>query len=357
MNAPAILTRRAAWTALGGAAMAGIASSRAYSAARALSYAKSAPIKPPRLRAGDVLGVVAPAGFVADRFGLDEISDTVRAMGLVPRLAPHLTARDGYLAGPDEVRAQDLMAMFADPEVRGIMAVRGGYGSARLLPLLDFASIARTPKLFAGFSDNTALDLALLARANLVSLHAPTLATSWAPAAWDSFRAVAMDGATPTYPVAHYTGPNLGTRRSDLRTLRKGTARGRLVGGNLSVLSSLVGTPYMPQLTGAILFLEETNESEYRIDRMLTQLSLAGLLDKVAGVIFGQCTNCVNPDGGFANLTVYDVLDRRLGALGVPAFQGAAIGHIAGQISVPLGTMAQIDADQGTITMLEPAVA
>lgn len=355
------LGRRAALASIGGACIAGItAGALPADAASNTSKARafgSAPVKPPRLRPGDVLGVVAPAGFVADRFGLDEISETVRAMGLVPRLAPHLTARDGYLAGPDDVRAKDLMAMFADDEVRGIMAVRGGWGTARLLPYLDFAAIARKPKLFAGFSDNTALLLALLARSDLASVHGPTLATSWTPEAWSSFRSLAFAGEMPTYAVAAYNGPNLGARRSDLRTFHAGVARGRLIGGNLSVLSALVGTPYLPDFTGAILFLEDTNESEYRIDRMLTQLALAGILGKVAGVVFGQCTNCTNPDGGWSNFTVYEVLDQRLAGLGIPAFQGAAIGHIAGQMSLPVGVMAQMDADKGTITLLEPAVS
>lgn len=348
------VARRRALVEIGGGlcALTGIA---------AFAHAAPAPVRanmvrPPRLRNGDVLGLVAPAGFVADRFGLDEIAATVRAMGLEPRFAPHLTARDGYLAGSDEVRARDLMAMFADDGVRGLMAVRGGYGSARLLPYLDFAAIARRPKLFAGFSDNTALCLAL-AKAGVVSIHGPNASASWPPAAWEAFRQVAFEGAMPTYAGAAYAGPNLGGREPAVKTFHGGKARGRLLGGNLSVLSALVGTPWLPDFEGAILFIEETNESEYRIDRMLTQLAQAGVLGKVAGVVFGQCTHCTNPDGGFSNFTVYEVLDRRFAALGVPAFQGAMIGHIAGQVSIPVGALAEIDADAGTIRLLEPAVS
>jgi muramoyltetrapeptide carboxypeptidase len=312
-------------------------------------------VRPPRLRNGDVLGLVAPAGFIADRFGLDEIAETVRAMGLEPRFAPHLTTREGYLAGSDEVRARDFNAMFADEGVRAVMAVRGGWGSARLLPHLDFAAIARRPKLFTGFSDNTALCLAL-ARYGVVSVHGPNASTSWPPSAWESFRSVAFEGATPTYSVAPYSGANLAGRSSP-RTFRAGKARGRLLGGNLTVLSALVGTPWLPDFTGAILFLEDTNESEYRIDRMLTQLALAGVLERVAGVVFGQCTHCENAGGGYSNFTVYEVLDRQFGKLGVPAFQGAMIGHVAGQVSVPVGAMAEMDAQAGTIRLLEPAVS
>lgn len=314
------------------------------------------PVPPPRLRPGDTLGLMAPAGFIGDRFGLAEIEQTVRAMGLVPRAAPHLLEREGYLAGSDETRARDLMAMFADDSVRGIMAVRGGWGSARLLPYLDFAALAHNPKLFAGFSDNTALHLALAARTGVHSIHGPNVAASWPPAAWDSFRQIAFEGAMPTYSVPVGQGPNLSGRGPDLRTFRGGKARGRLLGGNLTVLAALVGTPYLPDFSGAILFLEDTNEAEYRIDRMLTQLALAGVLGKVAGVVFGQCTHCENPDGGYSNFTIYEVLDRQFSGLGVPAFQGVLIGHIAAQVSIPLGVLAEIDADAGTVRMLEPAV-
>jgi muramoyltetrapeptide carboxypeptidase len=346
------LTRRSALTGIGAAA----AALTATLAVPALP-APAVPLrKPPRLREGDVLGLVAPAGFIADRFGLDEIMETVRAMGLEPRAAPHMLDREGYLAGSDRDRAADLMAMFADDGVRAIMAVRGGWGCARLLPYLNFARIARKPKLFAGFSDNTALHLAFAARTGIPSIHGPNASASWPPAAWQSFRALAFDGATPTYSVPEPSGVYLGHRSDRVRTFAGGKARGRLIGGNLSVLASLVGTPYLPDFTGAILFLEDTNESEYRIDRMLTQLALSGVLGKVAGVVFGQCTNCHNPDGAYSNFTIYEVLDRQFSKLGVPAFQGAAIGHIAAQVSVPVGVMAEIDADAGTIAILEPVV-
>jgi len=352
------LNRRRALFEIGGAACAlsGVAAfARTATPSAGAGPAPVNMVRPPRLRNGDVLGLVAPAGFIADRFGLDQMGETVRTMGLEPRFAPHLTDREGYLAGSDEVRAHDLMAMFRDDGVRAVMAVRGGWGSARLLPYLDFAAIRRSPKLFTGFSDNTALHMALV-RNGIVSIHGPNASASWPQAAWESFRAVAFEGAMPTYSVPAYAGPNLGGRGPATKMLHPGKARGRLLGGNLSVLTALVGTPYLPDFTGAILFLEETNEAEYRIDRMLTQLALAGILGKVAGVVFGQCTHCENPDGGFGNFTIYEVLDRRFAQLGVPAFQGAAIGHIAGQVSMPQGCMAEIDADAGTIRLLEPAV-
>ena len=312
--------------------------------------------KPARLKQGDTVGLVAPAGFVADRFGLDELGATVRAMGLVPKYAPNLLERFGYLAGTDESRAAALNAMFRDPQVRAIFAVRGGWGSERILPMLDFRPLAADPKLVIGSSDITALHLAIAARTTCPSLHGPNLANSWNAAAWDSFRRMVFDGEAPTYGAAGPAEDRLVPRAARIRTFRPGTARGHLLGGNLSVLSALVGTPFLPDFTGAILFLEDTNEAEYRIDRMLSQLALSGLLGKVAGVIFGQCTNCGNPGPSFSNFTIYEVLEQHLGKLGVPAFQGAAIGHIAGQQSMPVGLEAEIDAATGSIRILEPLV-
>ncbi|MBT0668728.1 LD-carboxypeptidase [Novosphingobium profundi] len=314
-------------------------------------------LRAPRLRTGDGLGLVALAGFIGDRFGLEEIAEAVRAMGLEPRFAPNLTLRDGYLAGDDAARAGAFMQTWRDPKVRAVMAVRGGWGTARILPRLDYAALRRDPKLFCGFSDNTALHLALAANHCAPSVHGPNAAASWPPAAWESFHALAFEGAMPTLAVEGYSGANLGGGRRAARTFAGGIAQGRLVGGNLSVLSALVGTPYLPDMRGCVLFLEDTNESEYRIDRMLTQLALAGVLGSLAGVVFGQCTGCHNPDGGYSNFTLYEVLDQQFGRLGIPAFQGLSIGHIAAQASVPVGCEVRLDADAGTLQVLEPVVA
>ena len=316
------------------------------------------PGKPQRLRPGDTVGLVAPAGFVADHFGIDELDATVRAMGLVPKFAPNLLERHGYLAGTDESRAAALNAMFRERQVRAIFAVRGGWGCERILPLLDFRPLAEDPRLLIGSSDITALHLAIAARTGCPSVHGPNLASAWNAAAWDAFRRLVFDAEMPTYTVGGGAAEDrLVPRASRIRTFHPGTARGRMLGGNLSVLSAMVGTAWLPDFTGAILFLEETNEAEYRIDRMLSQLALSGILGKVAGVVFGQCTNCTNPGEPYGNFTVFEVLEHHLGSLGVPAFQGAQIGHIPGQVSIPVGIGAEIDASTGTIRILEAVVS
>jgi muramoyltetrapeptide carboxypeptidase len=313
--------------------------------------------KPRRLRAGDVVGLVEPAGFTADSFDLEAVLATIRAMGLVPRPAPNILSRYGYLAGRDEERAAPVNAMFADPEIRAIFAVRGGWGCARILPHLNFDAIRANPKLLIGFSDITALHLALAARTDCPSIHGPNAASAWGRLSWDSFRRLVFEAETPTWRNPADTGDRLAPR-SGIRTFRPGRASGPLIGGNLTVLSALVGTPYLPSFEGAILFIEDTDEAQYRIDRMLTQLSLAGILGRVAGVVFGQCTDCVaRNSSSLSGFTLSEVLAQHLTPLGVPAFQGALFGHVADQFSMPVGVRAEIDAEAGTIRMLEPVVA
>lgn len=318
--------------------------------------AVASPVHPPRLRAGDTVGLIEPAGFTDDRFDLALVEETIRAMGLVPRAAPHLAGRFGYLAGTDADRAADIDAMFADRDVRAVFAVRGGWGCARILPRLDWKMIRANPKLLVGFSDITALHLAFAARAGFTTIHGPNAASSWGRMSWDGFRAIAFDAATPTYSNPVGAEDRL-AQRAGIRTFRPGTARGRLLGGNLTVLCALMGTPWLPDFSGAILFIEDVEEAPYRIDRMLTQLTLAGVLGKVAGVVFGQCSSCTASGPSYGGFTLSQVLEQHLAPLGVPAFQGAMFGHVANQFSLPVGIPAEIDAAAGTIRILEPAVA
>jgi muramoyltetrapeptide carboxypeptidase len=319
--------------------------------------AKSTTRKPPRLRPGDTIGLVEPASLISDEFDLELVNEAVRAMGLVPKAAPNLLARHGYLAGTDEQRAADLNAMFADDKVRAIFAVRGGWGSARVLPHLKWDMIRRNPKLLVGFSDITALHLAIAARAGFTTIHGPNAGSGWGELSWNAFRSLAFDGGTPLYATPPATENRLVQRNGRIRTFRAGKASGPLIGGNLTVLAALVGTPWLPSFDGAILFLEDTDEAEYRIDRMLTQLGQAGILRRVAGVVFGHCTDCRASGSSLGGFTLSQVLKQHLAPLGVPAFQGALIGHIPDQFSMPIGIPAEIDAEAGTIRILEPAVA
>jgi muramoyltetrapeptide carboxypeptidase len=315
--------------------------------------------KPPRLRVGDTVGLIEPASASDEPFQIQLVEEAIVAMGLKPKRAPHILNKYGYLAGADRDRAADVNAMFADKDVKAIFAVRGGWGSARLLPYLDWNIIRANPKLLTGFSDITALHMAIAAKGGFVSLHGPNGGSAWGKSSWDSFRSIAFDGATPLFENPEGGEDRLVQRRWRTRVLGGGTgkAQGRLLGGNLTVLTALVGTPYLPSFDGAILFLEDVDEAEYRIDRMLTQLGQAGVLKNLKGVVFGQCTDCTAKGGGYGGFTLNDVLTQHLGALGIPAYQGAWFGHIADQFTLPVGGLAQIDADAGTLRLLEPVVS
>lgn len=312
--------------------------------------------RPARLREGDTVGLIAPASYVADLAVLERIEANIRSFGLVPKRPANILARDGYFAGPDRERAAAVNDMYADPEVRALFSVNGGWGCQRILPFLDYRAIAANPKLLIGSSDVTSLHMALAARTRCPTIHGPNAAHSWGPFPRECLRRLVFDGEAPTYgaPPADLA---VAAPPMAIRTIRPGRARGRLLGGNLSVLSAMVGTGYLPDFRGAILFLEDTNEAEYRIDRLLTQLDQAGILKAVAGVVFGQCTNCRNPVPGYAGYSLDQVLYQHFAGLGVPAYQGAPIGHIAQHVSVPEGALAEIDAAAGTLRVVEPVVS
>jgi muramoyltetrapeptide carboxypeptidase len=303
------------------------------------------------------VGLVEPAGFSDGPAQIEAVKATIASMNLRAKVGRYVASRYGYLAGTDQQRASDLNAMFEDDEVRAIFAVRGGWGSARLLPLLDWRTIRANPKLLIGSSDITALHLAIAARAGFPTIHAPNAASSWQEISRTSFQSLAFDGATPTFGDRSPTGELFDTQRWSTTTIREGRARGRLLGGNLSVLAALVGTPWLPKFDGAILFLEDVGEAEYRIDRLLSQLALSGLLRKVAGVVFGQCTRCTSGTADYIGFTAPEILQQYLLPLGVPAFYGANVGHIANQLCLPAGARVEIDASLGTIRILETVVS
>jgi muramoyltetrapeptide carboxypeptidase len=312
-------------------------------------------LKPARLKKDAVVGLVAPAGAVFQATEIGIVKDTLSALGLRWKLGDHLTARQGYLAGTDAERAADLNAMFADEHVDAIMAVRGGWGCNRILPLLDYTTIARHPKILIGYSDITSLLLAIFARTGLVTFHGPVGSSTWNRFTVDYFRRILFDAEAVTMANPQETGDSLVKTKDRVETITPGIARGKLLGGNLSLLTSMIGTEYLPAWEGSILFLEDDGEYVYRVDRMLTQLALAGVLRRVAGVVFGKCTNC-GPGDGYGSLTIEDLFEDHLRPLGVPAWSGAMIGHIENKFTVPLGIDAEIDARAGTIRLLESAV-
>ncbi|MGH7482006.1 MAG: S66 peptidase family protein [Longimicrobiales bacterium] len=303
-------------------------------------------LRPPRLREGDRVVLIAPAGPVT----LERIRTALRhcrRLGLDPVVGASARARDGYLAGPDPVRAADLQLSINDPDVAAVWAIRGGYGTMRLLRQLDFAPLLERPKAFIGFSDNTALHL-VLAQHGLVSFHAPHAGFQDFPE-WteDCFRRVLFRAA----PAGTLPMPPAGVAPT---TLRGGVAEGPLTGGNLSLLAAMCGTPHAMQARGKILVLEEVSEPVYRIDRMLAQLTLSGAIDGVTGLAFGQFTK-VTPMRDQRPLSL--VLQEWADTIGVPALANLPFGHVALNWTLPLGVRVTLDADAGTLEVLEPAVS
>ena len=308
---------------------------------------------PPPLQPGDTVGLVSPSSATDDSFSLQLAREAMEALGFKVRSGEHYGARWGHLAGTDAQRAGDLNAMFADRQVRAIVCVRGGSGAARVLPLLDYGLIRRNPKVLLGYSDITALLNAVLAQSGLVGFHGPIGAGSWNSFNADQFRRMFFQRELMQYRNLAETGDELVQRRNRTVTIAGGKARGELVGGNLTVLTALAGSPYLPDFSGKILFLEDVSEAPYRVDRMFSTLKLMGALDKVAGVIFGECTDC-KPGDGYGSLTLEQIFDDYITPLGIPAYRGAMIGHIREQFIVPVGGKVELDADAGTFRLLEP---
>ncbi len=314
-------------------------------------------LKPPPLQPGDQVGIISPAGAVFLQNELDIVVDAVRGLGLVPRLAPHVLDRYGYLAGTDRDRASDITLFFADPDIKALLPITGGWGSSRTLPYLDYEVIRQNPKIFIGFSDLTALLLGIHAQTGLVTFHGPNGLTSWRPDQTTPLRQVLFEGGMTSLTSERTSedSDRLMQVKNRIQVITPGRAQGHLIGGNLSVLSGIVGSPYVPDLNGAVLFLEDVGEDIYRMDRMITQLKLAGIFDQLAGFVFGQCTNC-GPDADYGSLTLEQVLRDHIQPLGIPAWQGAAIGHVEPILTLPIGTQVEINTDNGSLRMLEPAV-
>lgn len=312
-------------------------------------------IKPKRLKPGDTVALINPAGATAHRVDIEIVKESMEALGFKVKLGAHLMDRYGYLAGKDKDRASDVNAQFADPSVAGIVAVRGGWGCARILPFLDFELIRRNPKILIGYSDVTALLLGVYAKTGLVTFHGPCGLGQWNPFTVNYLKRVLFEGETITMRNPIEIGDNLTQVKDRIQTIVSGKSSGRLVGGNLTVLTAIIGSEFTPDWKNVILFLEDVNEEIYRVDRMLTQLKLAGVLDQILGFVFGKCTDC-DPGTGYGSLTLEQVLDDHIKLLGVPSWHGSMIGHIPKKFTVPIGIKVEIDSNEGTIRLLEPAV-
>jgi muramoyltetrapeptide carboxypeptidase len=300
--------------------------------------ASSSIIKAPRLTANDTVGIIAPASPVS-KPEIVEGLQLVESFPLKVRLGSHLFDRLSYLAGSDRDRIFDLHQMFSDPEIKAIFCTRGGYGSARLLDNIDFDLIRENPKVLVGFSDLTALLIALYKASGLTTIHGPTLSDLPKGKNWQHLSRLITTSHKPQISLAHG------------RAINEGKARGILLGGNLSTICALLDTPFLPSFERIILFLEEKGESPYRVDRMLTHLLLSGRLAHLSALVIGQMEDCGEQE------IIHSLLQERLGRLRIPVVTGLPVGHGLENISVPLGLPALLDTKRMVLEIEEAATS
>ncbi|MCH7814807.1 MAG: LD-carboxypeptidase, partial [Planctomycetes bacterium] len=321
------------------------------------------PVFPPGLAAGDTIAFVAPAGKL-DRNRVELAKRRLEAMGFEVRVPEDLYRSRGYLAGQDEVRAAELMAAFRDPQVKAIFPGTGGYGTTRILDRLDYDLIRRNPKIFIGFSDITGLHLALQSKTGLVTFHSPN--PMYGLGSKGNLRDFSAKYFWRALLLRENVGPDgrnlprgysylIPAEAPQIEVITPGVGRGRLTGGNLSLIVALMGTEYEIQTAGRVLFLEDVGERPYRIDRYLSQMRLAGKLDELAGAILGQFTDCKSKEGK-DSLSLEQVFQDYFADLGVPVIANFPAGHSRDNATLPLGVMVEVDANRGRVTVLENPV-
>lgn len=311
-------------------------------------------LKPKPLKSGDTIGLITPSSYVSDPDELAFARRFCEFFGLRCKYGKNVGQRYGYLAGTAQQRVNDLHAMFQDPEIRGVFCVRGGYGSAQMLDKLDYDLIRKNPKVFLGYSDITALHLAIGRRAGLVTFHGPVSLSHLSTWSQKHLQRALFETA-PLGLIGNPPESNPLQPAHTWRTVRGGKARGTLVGGNLTLLSTTLGTPYEVETSGRILLMEDIGEDIYRIDRMFTQLRLAGKLQAAAGIVIGECKDCP-PPGHDSAYSLGEVINYLLGDLGIPVLYGLSFGHTIDQVTIPLSLTATLDADQQQLTIEETAV-
>jgi muramoyltetrapeptide carboxypeptidase len=312
-------------------------------------------IKPKALKAGDTIGLVTPASPITKE-QLEKAVKNIEDLGFKAVYnEKRVLSRYGYLAGEDLFRADDLNLMFNNPEIDGIWCVRGGYGSARILGMLNYRVIKDNPKVLIGYSDITALLQAVFKYTGLICFHGPGAASDFTEYTKRHVQAVLMNPQKKY--VIDYPKENSDNESTEFEPLviQKGIAEGRLIGGNLTLATSLIGTRYDINYDNRLVFLEDVGEKPYRIDRMITQLLLAGKFQRARGVVLGVFMDCEAKKGS-QSLSLRETLLDRFQKFKVPVIYGMSFGHIANQFTLPLGLKAELNTENKTVTLLESSV-
>jgi muramoyltetrapeptide carboxypeptidase len=305
-------------------------------------------IKPKRLKKGDTVSIISPASPIS-REKLERGISYLENLGYNVKLGRHIYAKKGYLSGIDEKRVSDLHELFCDNDVKAIFCSRGGYGSIRILDLVDYELIRRNPKIFIGFSDITALEVSIFTKTGLLTFYGPMIAP-------DSNNEMDFSAFDFLFKIITSQSSFYKINISNQNVVKKGRSKGILIGGCLSVFSSLLGTEYIPNLENAIIFFEDIDEEPYRIDKYLNQLRLCGLFDNASGFVFGKFVNCESRQKNYKGPTVDEVINDIISNLKVPVIKNFDFGHIKGKLTIPMGIKATIDTDKLYISFDENAV-
>ncbi|HXG37629.1 MAG TPA: LD-carboxypeptidase [Bacteroidota bacterium] len=310
-------------------------------------------LKPPRLQKGDLVALLSPASAPSSTEKIEKAVRYLESLGYRVQVGKHAAKVHGYLAGTDEERAADLNTMLHDPKVRAIFAVRGGYGTPRLLSRVDYRAVKRDPKIIAGYSDVTALQLALFRKTGLVTFSGPMAGVEM----WEKIDPYTEENFWRVVTSPTRIGLLANPPEEPTQALRPGKATARLLGGNLSLLISLLGTPYAPNFKRSLLLLEEVDEAPHRVDRMFAHLMNARVLEKIKGLLLGKFTDCVPKDPSQPHFTTEEVLRQYAEKLRVPVLANVLYGHIPKKLTIPIGLKTRLDAGKGTIEVLENAVS
>ena len=307
-------------------------------------------IKPKALKFGDTVGIIAPASPTTDS-NIKKVEKKLSEMGFKVKMGKSVYERYGYLSGPDGVRAEDINSMFRDEEVDGIICIRGGYGTPRILDLLDYEIIKENPKVFIGYSDITALHIAFNQIAGLVTFHGPMAASDMLR----NFSDFSKDHLFKAVMNKEALGRIINPDGEEITTINGGIGEGEIIGGTLSLIADTLGTPYEIDVKGKILFIEEVMEEPYRIDRMLNQLRLSGKLNEAEAIILGDFNKC-EPEKPNESLTLEEVIDDHIKPLGKPTIYNLQAGHCQPMVTIPFGVRARLDADNKELTILENSI-
>lgn len=310
-------------------------------------------IKPKKLNLGDTIGIISPASSPDEMHRIEKGVKYLEKMGYRTKVGTNVGKSHGYLAGNDEERLADFHSMFKDKSVKAIFSLRGGYGAFRLLDKIDYNLIKRNPKILVGYSEITAIQMAILQKTGLVTFAGPMLAVDL----WNEVSPFTEENFWKMITSNKKFGRVLPTEGDKFPNLSKGSTSGRVIGGNLAVLNALIGTDYMPAMKDKILMIEDVNEKPYRVDRMLNQLRLSKSLKQLKGIILGRFVECYEHDPNVKTLTLGEVMDHYMRSLNIPVIYTFPHGHIKDFVTVPFGVTFKLNATRGFVEISESAVS